>query len=404
MGLTRSLILLGTCFFMAVNCYVGDEKDITGCPKVFGGRCICGLANYKQWNPDKQVFITNCTNTGFKNTTMLEYLPDETEVLIFTGNHLETLPWNLFGIFDERKKLEVVDLTNNGIKEIQGKSFHKVTTVKRLILDHNDLYIVSAMHHPRTFSNFENLEELHLTNAFTEQIDSKWYLRDLKDIFGASQLLKLKKLHLEQNEIWEIKDNDMFCDLPELMDLHLGDNQLTDINFSLDCLRQLRYLDLEYNKITNLGSETLVKLDKAFASKDRKIDLHGNPYTCDCHFMPFFDWLKKTKINLQNKDDMRCYTGKPEYNAGLRIKNIEKLTCPVPETALSHNNSRHATTTTLLTVLIILTAILLTVVFWVNRQTVMKKMKPVTESLNRHVSKQYSAIDKQEEVPQEVNV
>ena len=35
------------------------------------------------------------------------------------------------------------------LQEIQGKSFHKVGNVKRLILNHNDLYIVSAMHHPR---------------------------------------------------------------------------------------------------------------------------------------------------------------------------------------------------------------------------------------------------------------
>ena len=29
-------------------------------------------------------------------------------------------------------------------------------------------------------------------------------------------------LPLEQNEIWEINSDDLFCDLPSLMDLHLG--------------------------------------------------------------------------------------------------------------------------------------------------------------------------------------
>ena len=52
------------------------------------------------------------------------------------------------------------------------------------------------------FSNFYNLEALHLTNAFTEAVDSKWYLGDLKEIFLNSNMTKLKKLHLEQNEIW----------------------------------------------------------------------------------------------------------------------------------------------------------------------------------------------------------
>ena len=54
----------------------------------------------------------------------------------------------------------------------------------------------------RILTNFYNLQELHLTNAFTELIDSKWYLGDLKDIFLTSNMTNLYKLHLEQNEIW----------------------------------------------------------------------------------------------------------------------------------------------------------------------------------------------------------
>ena len=146
--------------------------------------------------------MTNCTNTGFTDSSILEYIPSQTEVLIVQGNRFRRLQWNIFGIWENRTKLEVIDLTNNQIQEIQGKTFHKVSNVKRLILNHNDLYIVSTLNHPRIFSNFVNLEELHLTNAFTEQVDSKWYLTDLKNIFLSSDLKKLTKLHLEQNEIW----------------------------------------------------------------------------------------------------------------------------------------------------------------------------------------------------------
>jgi hypothetical protein len=404
----KVFILLLTVIVSVALCYDGDERDHTGCPVLFQGKCTCGKFKYPEFYGSGTHFMTNCTNTGFRNTTMLEYMPEETEVLIFTGNHLETLPWNIFGIFDPRSNLRVVDLTNNGIKEIQGKTFHKVTTVKRLILNHNDLYIVSAMHHTRTFSNFENLEELHLTNAFTEQIDSKWYLNDLKDIFQGSQLSKLKKLHLEQNEIWEIQDDDidLFCDLPALMDLHLGDNQLTDINFSLACMKNLRYLDLEFNKITNLRKVTLDKIETAFTSKtsNRQINLQGNPFKCDCYMRPFFDWLKITKVNLRSKEDYRCWTGEPEANAGKRITNVQSLPCPVTEVSEDHNTSRHATTNSLLTVLIVLTLVLLAVVLWVNRAAVKQKMKPVVENINRHVTRQYSAIEKNEEEPSEVNV
>lgn len=155
---------------------------------------------------------------------MLEQLPSETEVLIFNGNNISQLDWNLFGIWDEHEGLEVVDLTNNNIRGISGKTFHKVfwlhswfgelpslyfvffylqvKNVKRLLLDHNDLIISGPNLHPRLFSNFYNLEELHLTNTFTETVDSRWYLSDLKEILLTSNMTKLRKLHLEQNEIW----------------------------------------------------------------------------------------------------------------------------------------------------------------------------------------------------------
>ena len=39
---------------------------------------------------------------------MLEFLPDGVEVLLFNGNQIPVLDWNLFGIWDEHPKLEVM--------------------------------------------------------------------------------------------------------------------------------------------------------------------------------------------------------------------------------------------------------------------------------------------------------
>jgi len=411
MAVWSFLLALSLVFGNCLATDDGDRIDATGCPAIFKASCTCGPGDYRAWKPNSKVYITNCTNAGFTDPNVIEFTPDQTEVLIMTGNRFETLPWNVLGVWENHNKLEVIDLSNNGIKEIQGKSFHKVTNVKRLILNHNDLFVVSTMKHPRVFSNFVNLEELHLTNAFTEQIDSKWYLSDLKDIILESELTKLKKLHLEQNEIWEIKDPDMFCQLPELLDLHLSDNQLTDINFSLECLKKLRYLDLEFNRIRNLPQVTLEKLDAAFGHKEvgsdgrlrytRQIDLHGNPYACDCHMQNFAQWLNQTEINLMNKDAMRCYDGVPATNAGKRIKNVDKLECPV-KVMEGTTGSHHAVTSTLLTILIILTATLLAVVLWINRITVKDKMQPLLKNLQNHM--QYTTIEKQEEEPPEVSV
>lgn len=64
----------------------------------------------------------------------------------------------------------------------------QVYNVKNLILDHNDLEITDKRERPRIFSNFENLERLHLTNAFSEKINSSDYLLSLEDIFYESNL------------------------------------------------------------------------------------------------------------------------------------------------------------------------------------------------------------------------
>ena len=99
------------------------------CVQAFKGKCHCGKQNYTYWNFGEEVFVVNCTNTMFRTTEMLEDLPSETEVLIFNGNVIPELDWNLFGIWHEHTQLKVVDLTNNRIRSIAGKTFHKVSPV-----------------------------------------------------------------------------------------------------------------------------------------------------------------------------------------------------------------------------------------------------------------------------------
>ena len=172
------------------------------------------------------------------------------------------MPWNVFGKMNDYPYLEVIDMTNNNIQEIKGKTYHHVRNVKTLILNHNQLNITGDKTHPRIFSNFVNLESLHLTNAFSESVDSKEYLVALEQIFVGSNLTKLTKLHLEQNEIWSFKNPNIFCSLSHLMDLQLGDNNISDINFNFNCIENLRFIDLRNNRIHNLSNKTLLKFEE----------------------------------------------------------------------------------------------------------------------------------------------
>ena len=198
-----NLITVGLLVFCLS--FMGVYCDADACPSDFDDRCLCGMAIYN----GKERYVVNCTNTGFQHPAMLANLPVATEVLIFTGmtmtkydtfaqtiissffvgNNITSMPWNIFGKMNDYPQLDVIDMTNNNIQEIKGKTYHRVGNVRTLILNHNQLNITGDKTHPRIFSNFINLESLHLTNAFTESIDSKEYLIALEQVNICNQWL-----------------------------------------------------------------------------------------------------------------------------------------------------------------------------------------------------------------------
>jgi hypothetical protein len=356
------------------------------CGMKFQNKCSCGLGEYI----DRMQYIVNCTNTRFTDTSMLQALPKQTEVLIWTGNFVPELPWNVFGALNNLDNLTIIDMSNNHIREIRGKSYHHVSNVKRLILNHNNLSISRDddefnHHHPRVFSNFINLMELHLTNAFSDN-SSAQLSEDLHDIFVNSNLTKLTKLHLEQNEIRKFKDKRVFCDLPSLRDLHLGDNHLEDISFNILCLNHLRFLDLERNKFTQMKLKDLNMLDVLSNSSGRDsdliIDLTFNQLACDCTINNIQDWLRKTKVKIRNLDNLFCYKlGRP-YQPLLSVKyNKCRVQSKSTETAKGH-------TITLVFISVVLLTLVLTLAataIYINRNRIKKIVNPVMTNVSRKV-------------------
>lgn len=199
-----------------------------------------------------------------------------------------------------------------------GKTYHHVQQVERLILNHNNLSISTkeddANHlHPRIFSNFLNLKSLHLTNAFSDY-SSPELSQDLHEIFSNSNLTRLLKLHLEQNEISNFKDPNVFCSLPQLEDLHLGDNALKEINFNISCMKNLRFLDFERNRFESLTQHDIDALKKLEQEHEVRptgekliFDFSLNPFSCDCTIYPFVNWLHSTNVAVREKERLICY-------------------------------------------------------------------------------------------------
>lgn len=386
------------------------------CGPNFPNACTCGHEMYE----GSMQYVVNCTNTGLRNTSVLEFMPQEVEILIFTGNLIPELPWNVFGSINNYKNLKIVDMSNNHIREIRGKSYHHVQNVERLILNHNNLSISRDddevnHHHPRVFSNFLNLQSLHLTDAFDDN-SSPQLSEDLHDIFINSQLSKLQKLHLEQNEITHFKDRRVFCDLLSLRDLHLGDNYLKDINFEVGCLKNLRFLDLERNKFEFVKTQDLMLLNELEANKNRTtnliVDFNLNPFTCECKISSFRTWIHSTNVTVRNKDSLMCFHDKVDplpileidmskCSAAIAAATIMFNTATDNHYGLMHNESglaRH--TATLIFLLIVLSMILLGLVIaliYVSRDKLKFMITPVFDNVAKKV--QYTSI-KDEDCPE----
>ncbi|XP_059619768.1 leucine-rich repeat-containing protein 15 [Phlebotomus argentipes] len=373
-----------------------------GCGSVFKGKCSCGYGNYD----NSRRYIVNCTNTGFRDTAVLENLPPETEVVIFTGNRIPELPWNVFGQMNDLESLTIVDMSNNGIQEIRGKSYHHVSNVRRLILNHNNLSISRDdddfnHHHPRVFSNFVNLTELHLTNAFADNTSDQ-LSEDLHDIFVNSNLTKLIKLHLEQNEISSFRDKRVFCDLPALRDLHLGDNSLKELNFNVMCLKHLRFLDLERNKFEMVKPRDLATLDALQALPGREVnlvvDFMYNPFHCDCSISYLNEWLLQTKVDARNRDYYTCRRNGKDFDTEV-ILSLKIQRCKNQSQSTRTTSGHTATLVFLLVVLCFILVGLVAALIYVSRDRInlRRTLTPMLSNVSKKV--QYTSI-KDEDCPE----
>ena len=399
--------LLLTCLLAVSIAALVDEKDDSldadadddsdesyECPPAFGGKCTCGKIDANDDSKYRGSFVTNCTDSNFTDTAMLAALPEATEVLIFTGNPLVTeLPVNLFGTGTKKSldRLHLIDFSNNNIRSIKGRTFHHVKKVKKLILDDNQLTITGENFHPRIFSSFESLEELHLRHAFAQTTRQLNFMEDLITVLNDANLTKLKVLNLENNGVQLVPNPFAMCSLPSLTKLLLASNSLTDIRLNVSCTPKLYLLDVSDNFISTLDNQSLTFLPNLIKFH---VNLTRNPLKCDCHLIDMHRWIKTTKTWVLGNKTLQCASGFPERNVGRLFNELEEsdLQCsPLDEQDLQgYVTASFAVVISLTLALLVLVAALL----FSHKEQVVKLWTTLTDSLT--AKREYTSLNQEQ--------
>ena len=200
------------------------------------------------------VFLVLCIMTGY-----IMALDNYTEDYLFykTYMKLEEIPDEI------PNQARGVYLFGNLLTEVRGAAFINLTSCLELSLSEN---IISEIH-PRAFSGLYNLENFtlernELTNLTVEMWQGLTKLKRLDlgrnhisqielDCFAS--LKNIERLSLQENSIDEIKE-EMLHGLNSLTKLLLCCNNIDSVSFPR--LGKLLFLDLSYNNLRNLGSDT----------------------------------------------------------------------------------------------------------------------------------------------------
>lgn len=173
-----------------------------------------------------------------------------------------------------------------------------------------------------------NLKRLNLSNNVCSKVDRDFFqhLNALTELYLNNNLLgfnlaldkegkifrnltTLRLLELKENRIANLPKA-VFVNLYNLEHLDLSDNILMAIEFNIENLRSLTYLDLSSNQIQSLSGSTMDKLDQHAVQTITTLSLMNNPILCQCKTLNFLKWMVMGG-----------------HSRNIRFKNLKEYTC-----------------------------------------------------------------------------
>lgn len=187
---------------------------------------------------------------------------------ICSNSSLKVIPANL------SNDIQILDLSNNNLQQLHQEGFKKVglSNLKKLFLKECNIEVV----HKTAFVTLAIMIELDL---------SKNKIRSLHpDTFKGTE--KLRLINLSYNFIDKLEDG-IFRNLKFLQKVEASNNRIHRIGTKAFVnLPQLKILRFNGNNLSHMKPDSLMALRNLSG-----LDLHNNPWRCDCNLQAFRDWV-----------------------------------------------------------------------------------------------------------------
>ncbi|GBP87873.1 Leucine-rich repeat, immunoglobulin-like domain and transmembrane domain-containing protein 2 [Eumeta japonica] len=187
---------------------------------------------------------------------------------VCSNSSLKSIPANL------SNDIQILDLSNNNLRQLHQEGFKKVglSNLKKLFLKECNIETV----HKAAFTTLTIMIELDL---------SRNKIRSLHpETFKGTE--KLRLINLNNNLIEKLEDG-LFRNLKYLQKVEASNNRIVRIaTRAFTNLPQLKILRFNGNKLSHMKPEVLMSLSNLSG-----LDLHNNPWRCDCNLQTFRNWV-----------------------------------------------------------------------------------------------------------------
>ncbi|XP_072230085.1 uncharacterized protein [Leuresthes tenuis] len=261
----------------------------------------------------------------------------------------------------------LLDLSGNKVKEVRGKSFMGLWSLKILLMSNNSIHALHPQCAFQSLSSLQFLERLDLSfnrlrwlpQDFTQSLSSLLELRldhNLLQHLDSASLAdadNLRKLDLSYNRL-QTMDARAFVSLSRLRQLSLQGNQLNALrdgllsrqqglevlllssnNISvieadaLAPLRGLTLLDLKGNQLVGVKFKTFLKLQ----TTSTHLQMSLNPWTCDCELQRVFSKIQYVRyLHVEDYEDIICHA--PPQQTGASLASMDSQLCMAETTSV----------------------------------------------------------------------